>query len=93
MSAGLTRIMFEMMDQRISQAALSDITGIPKPTLSQYCNGVRTISRNHLPILAIALDVRPLTALLDPTPLSRVFVVDNELLDDNPFFYRRRTTF
>jgi hypothetical protein len=54
---GMTRLQLALMQQRISITILSDITLIPKPTLSQYVHGVRQISRNHLPLLSIALDV------------------------------------
>ena len=54
-----TRLALALMDQHIPIPVLSDITLIPKPTLSQYVHGVRNISRSHLPLLSIALDIPP----------------------------------
>lgn len=90
--SGLTRLMFELMDQKISQAVLSEMTGIPKPTLSQYANGVREISRTHLPVLAVALGVTPPTSLRAPLTENYCIVVENEWSDTNPFYYHRNYT-
>ncbi len=85
-SAGITRIALHMMDQHISQRVLSEMTAIPAPTISQYMNGQRSISRRHLPLLSIALAVHPLQGYAGE---NECFVVEGEWCDDNPFYYRR----
>ena len=91
-SAGITRLQLHMMDQRISQRILSDLTHIPGPTLSQYALGHRNISRRHLPILALALGINPPTALVGYATADECPVMENEWSDDNPFYYRRNYT-
>lgn len=89
--SGLTRFAYELMHQQIPLYALADMTTIPSALLSQYTTGRRTISRHHLAILSIALDV-PAYALASPVPTALVYIDENEWGPDNPmpkFRYRR----
>lgn len=71
------------MEQRISFQVLGEMTRIPPALLSNYAIGKRQISRHHLPILSIALDVPP-NELRGYAPASLVFVDEDELTPTNP---------
>lgn len=90
--SGLTRLSYELMDQRITLKVLSEFTTIPAALLSQYVTGHRQISRHHTAILAIALDISP-NDLRKPTPPDLVVVDEDEWGFHNPMpMYRYRRT-
>ena len=86
MQAGITRLALQMMEQRITATVLTELTQIPTPTLSQYCLGVRTISRRHYPILAIALGTNNLNGMAED---DECWVIDDEWSEENPLKHYR----
>jgi len=82
--SGLTRFSLACMEQAISLQILAEMTRIPAPTLSNYALGRRRISRTHLPILAIALDIHPATDLRGLANGDQVFIDEDELSEYNP---------
>ena len=91
-ASGLTRLQLHMMEQRISQRVLSEMTAIPAPTISQYCLGVRSISKRHLPLLATCLGLTHPQLLAGYATPDECPVLPNEWTDDNPFGFRRNYT-
>jgi hypothetical protein len=89
MTCGLTRMSLHMMDQRIPQTVIAELTGIPAPTISQYAIGTRRISKRHLPILALALGLAT-DKLVGYATDDECFVLENEWCDTNPFYYLRK---
>lgn len=90
LSSGLTRFSLQCMNQRISLNVLGEMTQIPPPLLSMYALGRRQISRRHLYILAVALDVTPPSALRGLCTPDQIFVDEDEWSETHPLPKRNK---